>query len=207
MLFDDSYKTIANAAEGLYRDRGSRFIALAFPITDESGFKKHYIDLKKIHHKANHHCYALRLTPDRSVFKFSDDREPSGSAGRPILNAMLSADVTDCAIVVARYFGGTLLGIPGLINAYKAAAEDALKHAAIIVMQVVEYYELHFSFGMMNDVMQLLKIHEAIILSNEYQNECIIRFSIGKNKADALIRAANTNYLLNGIKLMPVSKP
>ena len=207
MLFDDSYKTIQQSAEGIFRDRGSRFIGLAFPIAGETVFKKHYNDLKKIHHKANHHCYALRLTPDRSIFKFSDDREPSGSAGRPILNTLLSFDVTDCAIVVVRYFGGTLLGVPGLINAYKSAAEEALRNAVIIQKEITEHYEMTFDFEKMNEVMHQLKMLDATIYANAYENACTIRFEISRSKADVLLKTLNDNYLLKGISVKSVQKP
>lgn len=207
MLFDDSYKTIQQSAEGIFRDRGSRFIGIAFPSTDEIAFKKHFNDLKKIHHKANHHCYALRLTPDRSIFKFSDDREPSGSAGRPILNTLLSFEVTDCAIVVVRYFGGTLLGVPGLIHAYKSAAEEALRNATIIQKEIKEHYEINFGFDKMNEVMHQLKTYDATIYANVYENACTVRFEISRSKADVLLKSINDNYLLKDVSIKSVQKP
>src|SRR5258705_6714827 len=123
MIPDDVYKTIASMAKGSFRDRGSKFIAEAFPVTTEQEMKKNLSEAKKKHHKANHHCYAMRLTPDKNNFKCSDDREPSGSAGKPILNVLLSNELTDVLVVVSRYFGGTLLGVPGLINAYRSATQ------------------------------------------------------------------------------------
>ncbi|MEO8146018.1 MAG: YigZ family protein [Bacteroidia bacterium] len=195
MLFDDSYKTIATLSEGIFRDRGSKFIGLLFPIKNEIEFKKHYNELKKLHHKANHHCYAIRLTPDRSIFKSSDDREPAGTAGRPILNTLLSNDTTDCGLIVVRYFGGTLLGVPGLINAYKSAAEESVKNATIILKEITEHYQLNFNYDLMNDVMNLLKNHSAKIYENTFENECIIKFEIAKSKADLLINEITTNYL------------
>ncbi|MET1055429.1 MAG: YigZ family protein, partial [Pedobacter sp.] len=132
MLFDDTYKTIESRAEGLFKDKGSKFIAFAYPILSESEVKPILLGLRAEHTKANHFCYAYRLSPDRNVYRVNDDGEPSGTAGRPILNTLLSADVTNILIVVVRYFGGTLLGVPGLINAYKSAAAEALGLAEII---------------------------------------------------------------------------
>lgn len=195
MLFDDSYKTVSGLAEGIFRDRGSKFIGLLFPIKSEIEFKQHYNELKKLHHKANHHCYALRLTPNRSVFKSSDDREPAGTAGRPILNTLLSNDITYCGLIVVRYFGGTLLGVPGLINAYKSAAEETVKNANIISKEITEHYQLNFHYELMNEVMNLLKNHSAKIFENTFENECVIRFEISKSKADALIKEVKGNYL------------
>src|SRR4051812_2596882 len=118
MLFDDTYRTIEKPAEGIFRDRGSKFLAFAYPISAEGEIKSIIAKLKVEHPKANHHCWAMRLTPDRGVFKLNDDGELSGTAGRPILNILLSRDITNVLVVVVRYFGGTLLGVPGLINAY-----------------------------------------------------------------------------------------
>ena len=122
-LFEDTYQTIEFPAEGIFRDKGSKFIAYAYPFKDEANLKDIIADLKSQHPKARHHCYAYRLSPDRSVFRVNDDGEPSGTAGRPILNVLLSMDVTNILVVVVRYFGGTLLGVPGLINAYKTATQ------------------------------------------------------------------------------------
>ena len=132
MLFEDTYHTIEKPSEGLFRDRGSKFLAYAYQVNSESELKNNLTQLKSLHPKANHHCWAIRLSIDRSVFRLNDDGEPSGTAGRPILNTLLSHDLTNLAVVVVRYFGGTLLGVPGLINAYKSATEDALKQAVII---------------------------------------------------------------------------
>lgn len=195
MLFDETYKTIQNTAEGIFRDRGSKFIGIAVPVKSEIEFKEHYHQIKKLHTKANHHCYALRLTPDRFIYKMNDDREPSGTAGRPILNVLFSSEVTDCGIVVIRYFGGTLLGVPGLINAYKSAAEEALTNAEIVIKEITEQYELHFSYELMNDIMNLLKSSGAKIFENTFIETCIIKFEVPKSKADSLIKEVNQNYL------------
>ncbi|HZH54819.1 MAG TPA: YigZ family protein, partial [Sphingobacteriaceae bacterium] len=156
-LFDDTYRTILKPSEGIFRDRGSKFIGYAYPMTDENNLKDLLGEVKALHPKARHHCYAYRLTPDRSVFRINDDGEPSGSAGRPILNTLLSYDVTNVLIVVVRYFGGTLLGVPGLINAYKAAAKEALDAAEIVEKTVNDIYELTFEYLSLNDVMRVVK--------------------------------------------------
>src|SRR4051794_20287173 len=131
MLFEDTYLTIEKLVDGLFRDRGSKFLAFAYPINSENDIKPILAQLKAEHPKANHHCWAMRLGIDRSVFRVNDDGEPSGTAGRPILNTLLSKNITNVLVIVVRYFGGTLLGVPGLINAYKTATEEALKLAKI----------------------------------------------------------------------------
>src|SRR5579863_4577412 len=132
MLFEDTYLTLESASEGQFRDRGSKFLAYAYPVASEHDIKNILAELKKAHPKANHHCWAMRWSTDRSVFRINDDGEPSGTAGRPILNTLLSRNLTNIVVIVVRYFGGTLLGVPGLINAYKSATEEALKHAVFI---------------------------------------------------------------------------
>lgn len=195
MPIASSFNTIASASEGIFRDRGSKFIGLAFPITTEIDFKGQLLQVKKLQSKANHHCYAYRLTPDRSVFKINDDREPSGTAGRPILNTLLSNEITDCGIVVVRYFGGTLLGVPGLINAYKSAAEEAIKNAVIISKEITECYQLTFNYELMNEVMNLLKSHAAKIIQNTFTDNCLIEFEISKSKSQAFVKEVSSNYL------------
>ncbi len=180
MLFDDTYKTISKSAEGIFKDKGSKFIAYAFPIRKEDDLKERLNAIKSEHSKARHHCWAIRLGPDRSVFRFNDDGEPSGTAGRPILNCMLSADVTDLAIVVVRYFGGTLLGVPGLINAYKQSAQDALENAEIVEKTLNDTYVLRFDYIVMNEVMRVIKDEDLQILSNDYDTSCVLKLQIRK---------------------------
>jgi len=143
MLFDDTYKTIQEISEGVYRDKGSKFIAYLYPINSENDIKEIIVSLKADHPKARHHCWALRLSPDRTVFRLNDDGEPSGTAGRPILNTLLSNEITDVLAVVVRYFGGTLLGVPGLINAYKSATIDAVNNAKIINKTVNSVFSIN----------------------------------------------------------------
>jgi len=187
MLFDDSYRTIEKPSEGVFRDRGSKFLAFARPLIAEQELKNILSVLKTAHPKANHHCWALRLTPDRSVFRLNDDGEPSGTAGRPILNTLLSADITNVIIVVVRYFGGTLLGVSGLIDAYRSAAEDAIKQATIIEKTVNDVYIIAFDYLQMNDVMRIIKDEHVEILSQSFDNNCSIQLSIRKTMVNQLL--------------------
>ena len=187
MLFSDTYQTILSASEGIFRDKGSKFIAYAYPINSESEIKDLLAKLRAEHTKARHFCWALRLTPDRSVHKFNDDGEPSGTAGRPILNTLLSADVTNILVVVVRYFGGTLLGVPGLINAYKTATVEALNEAEIISKTVNDVYELAFDYLMMNDVMRIIKEEQLNILSQEFDLQCTLKFEVRKAHLNQVI--------------------
>lgn len=180
MLFSDTYQTIIQASEGVFRDKGSKFIAYTYPIKSETEVKEITAKLRAEHSKARHFCWAIRLTPDRNVHKFNDDGEPSGTAGRPILNALLSADVTNILVVVVRYFGGTLLGVPGLINAYKTATVEALNAAEIVTKTVNDVYELEFDYLMMNDVMRVVKDEQLNILSQNFDTYCKLSFEVRK---------------------------
>jgi len=156
-------------------------------MTDENNLKDLLGEVKALHPKARHHCYAYRLTPDRSVFRINDDGEPSGSAGRPILNTLLSYDVTNVLIVVVRYFGGTLLGVPGLINAYKAAAKEALDAAEIVEKTVNDIYELTFEYLSLNDVMRVVKEEGLNLLKQDFDNQCRIEFELRQNEVDKVL--------------------
>ncbi|SDC11094.1 IMPACT family protein [Pedobacter soli] len=187
MLFDDTYKTIESASEGIFRDKGSKFIAYAYPIRSEEEVKPIITALRAEHTKARHFCYAYRLTPDRSVFRINDDGEPSGTAGRPILNCLLSEDVTNILMVVVRYFGGTLLGVPGLINAYKTASIEALKASKIINKTVNDVYEANFDYLQMNDVMKLVKEEHIDVLAQQFDTQCVLKFEIRKNQLNQIL--------------------
>ncbi|MEC3880381.1 IMPACT family protein [Parapedobacter sp. 10938] len=177
-LFEDTYKTIAAPAEGQFKDRGSKFIAYAYPLRDEAAVKELVGALKAQHPKARHHCWAYRLTPDRSVFRINDDGEPSGTAGRPILNSLLSADITNVLVVVVRYFGGTLLGVPGLIHAYKAASLDALSAAEIVELTVNDVYRVAFAYEQLNEVMRVVKAEDLNVLKQDFDNTCAMELEI-----------------------------
>ncbi|MBR1510174.1 MAG: YigZ family protein [Bacteroidales bacterium] len=153
----DEYKSIAAPSEGLFKDNGSRFIALAYPVESEAEVKEIVQNLRKQYHDARHHCYAYRLGYKGDVFRSSDDGEPSGSAGRPILGQIDSRSLSDVLVVVVRYFGGIKLGIPGLIRAYKTSTADALDNAQIVQKTAAGVFRISFDYLSMNDVMKTLK--------------------------------------------------
>lgn len=183
MSAEDTYLTISKPSQGLYKDKGSKFIAYAFPVSTEEEIKKHQADLRKEHHSARHHCYAYRLGAEKLVYRANDDGEPSGTAGKPILGQLQSKDVTDILIVVVRYFGGTLLGVSGLINAYKLAAAEALTNSIIIEKIVTERFELQFDYLQMNDVMKIIKDEHLEIKSQNFELTCSLVFEVRKNNS------------------------
>lgn len=165
----DFFRTLAAPGQAEFRDRGSRFLALAFPLSNTEAFKVLLANCKKEHPKAAHHCFAYRLGIDGLQFRVSDDGEPSGSAGRPILGQIDSRGLTDVLIVVVRYFGGTLLGVPGLINAYKTAAVLALQVTPTVQKPVLETYHLQFDYTQINEVMRVVKQFDCLVLRQEHQ--------------------------------------
>ncbi|MCQ6956961.1 IMPACT family protein [Mucilaginibacter aquariorum] len=197
MLFDDTYKTIARPVESIFRDRGSKFLGFAYPVTSDNDIKAIVANLKSEHPKANHHCWAIRLGIDRSVFRVNDDGEPSGTAGRPILNTLLSRNITNVLVVVVRYFGGTLLGVPGLINAYKTATEMALDAAQVIEKTVNDIYTITFDYVQMNDVMRIIKDDQLQILEQVSELNCQIKFSVRKTQIEQVMSKLNK---VNGVK-------
>lgn len=160
MDIQDTYKTIKKISYGLYREKGSKFIALASPVSDEHEVKRIIDEVKKEHHDAKHHCYAYVLGKDEDVWKINDDGEPSGTAGRPILGQIKSFGLTNILITVTRYFGGKLLGVSGLTVAYKTAARSALENASFIERVLSERYELKYPYSAMQNVMTLLKEYD-----------------------------------------------
>jgi uncharacterized YigZ family protein len=187
VLFDDSYKTLESPSEGFFKDRGSKFISFAFPILNERDAKANLIAIRELHPKAVHHCFAYRLGPDRMSYKMSDDGEPSGTAGRPILNTLYSKDITNVLVVVVRYFGGTLLGVPGLINAYKTATEDALNNAVLVTKYLTSFYQLTFAYIQMNDVMRIVKEMELPVLQQNFEMECVMVLEVRSTLTEPFI--------------------
>ncbi|RNI37401.1 YigZ family protein [Hanamia caeni] len=183
------YYTVEKAAIAEFKDRGSKFIAYSFPIRNTTDFKKNLQEIKKEHPKASHHCFAYRLGTDGNNFRVSDDGEPSGTAGKPILGQIDSKKLTDILIVVVRYFGGTLLGVPGLINAYKTSAALVLQCTHVVQKAVQINYELQFNYTEMNEVMRILKQFNCTILKNEMQLFCSIETGIPRNKINEVISA------------------
>jgi uncharacterized YigZ family protein len=176
------YKTIDQPAVAEFKDRGSKFIAYAYPIEKLDDFKKQLQLLKKEHPKAVHHCFAYRIGTDGNSFRVSDDGEPSGSAGKPILGQIDSKEVTNIAVIVVRYFGGSLLGVPGLINAYKTATSLVLQVTPIVPKQIEVKYLVHFDYTQMNEVMMVLKQCNCSIISQEMQLFCNITTGIPKSR-------------------------
>jgi len=181
------YMTIAQQSSAEFKDRGSKFIAFAFPIETPEDFKQQLQALKKEHAKAVHHCFAYRIGTDGNNFRSSDDGEPSGTAGKPILGQIDSKGITNVAIIVVRYWGGTLLGVPGLINAYKTVAALALQVTPVVERQNQVNYSVEFDYTMMNEVMTILKHFNCNILSNEMQLFCVIKTGIPQNRLDEVL--------------------
>ena len=177
-MFDDTYKTIAAPSEGLYKEKGSKFLAFAYPVRTLDEVKAHLEQLRKDYFDARHHCYAYILGPRKDAFRANDDGEPSGTGGRPIHGQLLSADLTDTLIVVVRYFGGILLGASGLANAYKTAARDAIDHATIIEKTIDARYRLLFEYVTMNDVMRILKEFDLKPENQQFDMDCALEVSV-----------------------------
>ena len=181
-MLSDYYYTIERPGSAEFKDRASKFIAFAFPISDVADFKKQLQRLKDEHPRAAHHCFAYRLGTDGNTFRSSDDREPSGSAGKPILGQIYSKQLTDLAVVVVRYFGGTLLGLPGLINSYKTATALALQTTPVVQRAIEIKYRLQFDYTRMNEVMMIAKKYNCTI--RDQQMELFCRMDIGIPKAN-----------------------
>ena len=184
----DAYKSIGAPAEGLFKDNGSRFIALAYPVETEAEVKEIVAGLKKEYHDARHHCYAYRLGYKGDVFRSSDDGEPSGSAGRPILGQIDSAGLSDILVVVVRYFGGIKLGIPGLIRAYKTSTADALAQANVIEKIASRRFRLSFDYLSMNSVMKVMKDMDLPQLSQDFGERCSLETKVRLSAIDTFTK-------------------
>ncbi len=184
----DTYLTLEAPATAALRERSSKFLSFAWPVQDEEQIRGHLEALRKEYYDATHHCYAWRLGPQGERFRANDDGEPSGTAGRPILGQMLSREVTDCLVVVVRYFGGTKLGVPGLIAAYKESAAAALDVAQIVERTVDRRVEIEFSYLVMNDVMRVVKEEQPRIEAQEFDNLCRMRVAVRESGWEALVR-------------------
>jgi uncharacterized YigZ family protein len=185
----DSYQTIAGPAQGTLRDKGSRFIALAYPAGDEEAAKDIIGEVKKQFYDARHHCYAWVFGPDQGNYRFNDDGEPSGTAGRPIHGQIISAGLTDILVIVVRYFGGTKLGVRGLINAYKGATREALNQASVITRLVETDYEVLFDYSLMNDVMKLAKDFDLKQKNQDFDLNCRLTFSVRQQLSQQVLQA------------------
>ena len=201
MLFEDKYKTVEQVSEGLFKSKGSRFIAFALPVKNEIEVKSHLKEFKKKYHDARHYCFAYRLGFDKSVYRMNDDGEPSGTAGRPIYGQILSKDLTNTLVVVVRYFGGTKLGVSGLINAYKTAAKEALNHAVILSKTINDIYEIEFGYEEMNNVKKIIRESNLNQFFQIYELKCKIKFEVRKRDSNVVfekfsrINNLKINYL------------
>lgn len=183
---EDTFKTIEKPSEGLFKDKGSRFISYAFPVNTEEEIRGIVQSIRKEHHSARHHCFAWRIGADKLIFRTNDDGEPSSTAGKPILGQIQSFDLTNILIVVVRYFGGTLLGVSGLINAYRTAALDAIHQAKIVEKLLEKWLLIEFDHGTMNEVMKIFKDEKLSQIDPQFDLKCSIKTHIRISESDRI---------------------
>ncbi|MFI3316225.1 MAG: YigZ family protein [Rikenellaceae bacterium] len=188
---EDTYKTILTDAEALYKEKSSKFLIYAYHIESEEQVKEYLEPLRKLHYDATHHCYAWRVGFRGEKFRANDDGEPSSTAGKPILGQLISHQVTNCLIVVVRYFGGTKLGVSGLIEAYRDSAALVLQQAQIVELTIDVIIDVDFSYLSMNSVMRIIKEEQPKIISQEFDNLCRMRLAIRESKSEILISKLN----------------
>lgn len=188
MSADDSYRTVKSAASGLFKDKGSRFISFIYPVVTEEEIKLKLENIRKEYHDARHHCYAYMLGEKQENWRANDDGEPSGSAGKPILGQIKSSGLSNVLVVVIRYFGGTLLGVSGLINAYRTAASSAISNAEIIEHIIHETWDLRFPYEKMNDVMKIIKEEEIVQSGHSFDLDCCITISFRRSSKERIMR-------------------
>lgn len=200
----DTYRTIQAPSEGLYKDKGSKFLAFAFPVATEEEIKEHLDRIKKQYFDARHHCYAYALGPKGETFRANDDGEPSGTAGRPIHGQILSAGLTNVLVIVVRYFGGILLGTSGLIVAYKEASRDALSQAQIKECTVDNRYRIQFDYLSMNSVMKILKEYSMVPQNQQYDMACSLEVDLRLSLCDRMEKSfadlRNPNIILTRLE-------
>lgn len=198
MPLNDTYRSIKKASEGLFKDNGSRFIALAYPVESEAEVKEIVASLKKEYHDARHHCYAYRIGLKGDVWRANDDGEPSGSAGRPILGQIDSAGLSDILVVVVRYFGGIKLGIPGLIRAYKSSTADALEAAEPVEKIAGDWLRLDFPYDKLPSVMKMVKDMELPQRNQCFEMDCSMELFVRlAQKDDFLERTEKLDIFMN----------
>ena len=197
-LQTDEYLTIAHPSEGSYKEKGSKFFAFAYPVSTEEEIKLLQKELRKKYYDARHHCYAFMLGQEKKVYRASDDGEPSNSSGPPILGQILSHNLTNILIVVIRYFGGTKLGIPGLINAYKTSSSEAISNAKILKKTVNDIYRLDFKYEQMNTVMRIIKDESLKQFDQIFEMSCSLKLSIRKKDSE---RIASSFSKIEGIDI------
>ena len=182
----NSYKTINYTSEGIYKEKGSKFLSFAIPVTNIDEIKQILEKYRKDYYDARHVCYAYMLGDEHDIYRANDDGEPSGTAGRPILGQINSFELTNILVIVIRYFGGILLGTGGLITAYKEAAADAIKRAEIIEKTVKSEIIIRFEYPLLNDVMRIIKELDAQIITQQFETECLIKVSVSRQFAGVL---------------------
>lgn len=192
----DSFKSIKSFSSGLYKEFGSKFISLAYPVTSQQEVKSILSEIKKEYFDARHHCYAYRIGYKGNIWRMNDDGEPSSTAGKPIYGQLLSNELSDILVVVVRYFGGTKLGVPGLIKAYKSATADAIANAEIITKIATERFKLQFGYVEMNDVMKLLKEFGLQPVNPVYDSVCTMEVNVRLGAVSDWI-AASGHYITN----------
>lgn len=186
-MADDSYLTVAAPAEAASRERSSKFLSYIYPVRSEEEIRTHLDALRKRYYDATHHCYAWRLGPRGESYRSNDDGEPSGTAGKPILGQLLSHELTDCLVVVVRYFGGTKLGVPGLIAAYRESAAEAIAAAQVIERTVDRRLRVDFPYVAMNDIMRVVKEQQPRIEEQLFDNLCTLHLTIRESRAAELV--------------------
>jgi uncharacterized YigZ family protein len=192
-----SYRTVSTPSTGTYREKGSKFLAFAYPVATEEEIRDRLDELKKKYFDARHHCYAWMLGADKNKFRAHDDGEPNHSAGDPILGQIRSQDITNVLIVVVRYFGGVKLGVGGLINAYRQAVAEALKDAKIVEREVVKEMAIEYDFSISADVLRLVKEFELHIMDQSFGHIGAMRVSVGVKNKQKLIERLNLMKALN----------
>ena len=201
-MFDDTYKEVKNYTTGIYKEKGSKFIAYSYPVYSEEEIKEKLEIVKKLEHSARHYCYAYILNPDKSAQRSNDDGEPSSTAGKPILGQILSNDLTNILIVVVRYFGRVKLGVPGLIRSYKTAAVQAIQEATIVTKTIKEQYKVSFKYPQMNNVMRLVKEYDLEVINTDFQIDCKLIFAVPKSKVNDVVDTFKKNHELNIKKML-----
>ena len=195
-MLNDTYKEVKNHTTGIYKEKGSKFIAYSYPVYSEDQVKEKLEEVRKIEYSARHYCYAYILNPDKSSQRANDDGEPSSTAGKPILGQILSNDLTNILIVVVRYFGGVKLGVSGLIRSYKTAAAVVIANSTLITKTIKEQYEVSYKYPQMNDVMRLIKEFDLEVVNTDFQIDCKLIFAVPKSKANDILNTFKKNHEL-----------
>lgn len=199
----DTYNTIIAPTEGVFKEKGSRFLSYLYPVNDEEEIREILQKLKKEHYNARHHCYAWRLGKEDIRFRANDDGEPSSTAGKPILGQLVSHDLTQVLLVVVRYFGGILLGTSGLINAYREASADAIRHAAVETRLVEKEFVINCNYTVLNAVMQILKNENLTQTAIELTEMCRVSFTVRKSETERVLTIFRKLY---DLQISPVDK-